>query len=99
MLVAGVAIAAVLVAAAVVIYTWRVRTHGRIKAIGVGVYYDAACTQEVSEIDWGTLAPMWTSFMKALLMRLVPILLLRKSELLGVLMIVQLGITSYCCEM
>ncbi len=30
---------------------------GNIKTVGVGVYKDSGCTQTLSAIDWGTLAP------------------------------------------
>lgn len=31
--------------------------HGRVKGIGVGVYWDSACTNATSSIDWGVLDP------------------------------------------
>ena len=34
-----------------------VSSSGSIKAINVGVFYDYACTQEVSSIDWGIPEP------------------------------------------
>ncbi|MEM3760153.1 MAG: hypothetical protein QXZ02_03460 [Candidatus Bathyarchaeia archaeon] len=33
------------------------RNIGAVKAIGVGVYWDATCSQAVSAIDWGILEP------------------------------------------
>ena len=32
-------------------------SSGTVKAINVEVYWDEACTQNVTEIDWGTLEP------------------------------------------
>jgi len=37
--------------------TSRVSSSGVIKAVGVGVYSDLACTTKLSSIDWGTLEP------------------------------------------
>ena len=34
-----------------------VPSRGRVKAIGVEVFWDAACTSPVSQIDWGELEP------------------------------------------
>jgi hypothetical protein len=34
-----------------------VQSSGTITAINVGVYSDSACTQNLTSIDWGTLAP------------------------------------------
>lgn len=51
-------VATILVAAAIVLsVTYRIRNVGRIKAVGVGVYWDANATVPVSEIDWGELRP------------------------------------------
>ena len=33
------------------------RSTGRIKALGVSIYSDSACTQALSSIDWGTADP------------------------------------------
>jgi hypothetical protein len=30
---------------------------GKIEAVGVGVYWDSACTQNCTAIDWGLIAP------------------------------------------
>ena len=30
---------------------------GRVKAVGVGVYWDAACTNPVTHINWGAIEP------------------------------------------
>ncbi len=35
----------------------RVSNRGAIKAIGVGVYSDSACTTKLTSIDWGVLDP------------------------------------------
>ncbi len=34
-----------------------INDHGRVKGIGVGVYWDSACTNATSSIDWGVLDP------------------------------------------
>jgi len=39
----------------------RVPNQGYVKAVGVGVYWDAACTQNVTSINWGFLEPGTTS--------------------------------------
>ena len=36
------------------------RNLGEVKAIGVGVYWDMACSQMVSAIDWGIIEPNTT---------------------------------------
>jgi hypothetical protein len=35
----------------------RITAQGTIKTVGVEAYWDAGCTDEVTEIDWGTLEP------------------------------------------
>jgi hypothetical protein len=35
----------------------KVPTQGSVKAVGVGVYSDAACTNNLTSIDWGFLEP------------------------------------------
>jgi hypothetical protein len=35
----------------------RITAQGVIKTVGVDAYWDAGCTDEVMEIDWGTLEP------------------------------------------
>lgn len=35
----------------------RVPNHGYLKAVGVGVYWNEACTDNVNSIDWGLLNP------------------------------------------
>jgi len=35
----------------------NISNQGALKAVGVGVYWDAALTNKVSSIDWGTLEP------------------------------------------
>jgi len=35
----------------------RITAQGTIKTVGVEAYWDAGCTEEVTEIDWGTLEP------------------------------------------
>ncbi len=35
----------------------KVTNNGALKAVGVGIYSDAACTNSMSSIDWGALDP------------------------------------------
>jgi hypothetical protein len=35
----------------------RIPATGNVKAVGVGVYWDNACTSNVTSIDWSSLAP------------------------------------------
>ena len=37
--------------------TTTIGSHGSVKAIGVRVYWDSSCTNEVSSIDWGVIEP------------------------------------------
>ena len=37
--------------------TRTIGSHGSIKAIGVSVYWDSSCTNEVSSVDWGMVEP------------------------------------------
>lgn len=53
--VAGI-IASVLAAGLLMAYQ-RVPNSGNVKAVGVGVYWDNACTNNVTSIDWGFLEP------------------------------------------
>ena len=55
-LIAGV-LTAIIIVALVLTAEWRIHSTGQIKAINVGVYSDELCTQELSAIDWGLLAP------------------------------------------
>lgn len=51
-------IATVIIAAGLILMsTWRISSSGRIKAIGVGVYTNLACTSECHSINWGELKP------------------------------------------
>jgi hypothetical protein len=34
-----------------------IQTYGAVKAVGVGVYWNADCTNTTSTINWGTLSP------------------------------------------
>ncbi len=45
------------VAFAALTTTQKLPSKGVVKAIGVYVYWDSACTQNVTQIDWGSLAP------------------------------------------
>ena len=53
--VAGI-IASVLAAGLLTAYQ-RVPNSGNVKTVGVGVYWDNACTNNVTSIDWGFLEP------------------------------------------
>lgn len=57
-LAAVVAVIAVITLVAVVLYS-QIRVHnvGKIKGIGVRIYWNAECTDEVTEINWGELRP------------------------------------------
>jgi hypothetical protein len=35
----------------------RLSSSGSVKALGVGIYWDSACSQTVSSIDWGFVEP------------------------------------------
>jgi hypothetical protein len=35
----------------------RIPNAGNVKAVGVGVYWDSGCTENVTSIDWGFLEP------------------------------------------
>ena len=49
------------IAYAAVTGMFKVPNTGYVKAIGVQVYFDEACTNEVNSIDWGYLSPGETS--------------------------------------
>ena len=49
------------IAYAAITEMFKVPTTGYVKAIGVEVYFDEACTNEVNSIDWGYLSPGQTS--------------------------------------
>jgi len=54
----GALIATIIIASVVIFVVIRkIPSVGRIRAINCAVYADAACTIEVTEIDWGTLSP------------------------------------------
>ena len=55
--VVGVVLIAVLVTAAIVYYSLRLRGHGIIKTVGIEAYADAECTKICSEVDWGYIGP------------------------------------------
>ena len=55
------AFSAVFIAYAAVIGMFKVTNTGYVKAVGVQVYFDEACTNEVSSIDWEYLSPGETS--------------------------------------
>lgn len=61
-IVAGAIIAAaVIIAVALLITNYRIQAHGTIRSLGLKVYAEQACINEVSAIDWGSLAPGETS--------------------------------------
>ena len=39
----------------------RITAAGKIKALGVGIYWDSNCTEEVTSINWGTVEPNSTT--------------------------------------
>jgi hypothetical protein len=39
----------------------KIPSSGRVEVVGIGAYWDDACTQPVSEILWGTLEPSETA--------------------------------------
>lgn len=49
--------AIVLVTAALLELPTHIYNHGTVKAVGVGIYWDIACTQNVTDIDWGLCSP------------------------------------------
>ena len=49
-------IASVLASGLLTIYR-QIPNSGNVKTIGVGVYWDSDCTNNVTSIDWGTLEP------------------------------------------
>ncbi len=53
------ALAIVVIIAAAIILSMVVTVHnvGTIRAVGIGVFSDSACTQTLSSIDWGTRHP------------------------------------------
>jgi len=56
-LAAVVAIVIIIAAAVVLSITYRFGNIGSVKAVGIGVYWDRAGTQNVTQIDWGTVSP------------------------------------------
>lgn len=56
-LVVGVLVAVSALVSGLLIASQTIQNTGNVKAVGVGVYSDSACTQEVQLIQWGTLDP------------------------------------------
>lgn len=52
-LAAAVIVTVILAAVIVLAVTWRIKSVGRIKAIGVGVFWDPNCTLSCTDLDWG----------------------------------------------
>lgn len=50
-------VASAMLAQGILSSSYRFGNVGSVKAIGVGVYWDAACTSPVSSIAWGVLEP------------------------------------------
>jgi len=46
-----------IVAAGVLTSSQTIQSGGTITSVNVGVYSDAGCTQTITSLDWGTLAP------------------------------------------
>jgi hypothetical protein len=42
---------------AALLYTARIPASGTMKAVGLGVYEDSACTVKLEHVDWGLVAP------------------------------------------
>lgn len=53
--VVGVVVSAL--AAGLLVASQSIYNTGNVKAVGVGVYWDSSCTNEVSSINWGNLDP------------------------------------------
>jgi len=60
-LVVGALVAVSALVSGLLIASQTIPNTGNVKAIGVGVYSDSVCTQEVLSIPWGTLGPGETS--------------------------------------
>jgi hypothetical protein len=54
----GIALIAVIIVATtlVLMSQYRIHSTGKIKAVGVGVYWDPSCASPCTEIDWGYLS-------------------------------------------
>lgn len=51
-------VVSVIISAALFIYTtYRIRSVGRIKAVGCGVFWDPKATDPVTLVDWGLIGP------------------------------------------
>ena len=60
-LVVGALVAVSALVSGLLIASQTIQNAGNVKAIGVGVYSDSACIQEVLSLQWGTLGPGETS--------------------------------------
>jgi hypothetical protein len=60
-LVVGALVAVSALVSGLLIASQTIPNTGNVRAVGVGVYSDSACTQEVTLIQWGTLDPGDTS--------------------------------------
>jgi len=61
MAVAAVAIVAAALVSAALVTSKTVNSTGSVKAVGVGVYWDSACTNQTSSFGWGVVAPSSTA--------------------------------------
>jgi hypothetical protein len=57
MAVVAVAVVAMALVSAALVTSRTVSSTGSVKAVGVGVYWDSACTNQTSSFSWGVLAP------------------------------------------
>jgi hypothetical protein len=57
MAVAAVAVVAAALVSAALVTSKTVNSIGSIKAVGVGVYWNSACTNQTSSFSWGAVAP------------------------------------------
>jgi hypothetical protein len=56
-IIAAIAITSIAIVGAMLSITRTVQNRGNIKAIGVNVYWDQACTNETASVPWGQLEP------------------------------------------
>lgn len=57
MAVVAVAVVAAALVSAALVTSRTVSSTGSVKAVGVGVYWDSACTNQTSSFSWGVVAP------------------------------------------
>ena len=55
---AGLMVMAVVIAGLALAYSVNIKSHGKVvSTANLGVYADEACTQKISDVDWGVLTP------------------------------------------